>query len=84
LAALHCVDAVVVFEEDTPIEVLRRIRPAIWAKGGDYSGISLPEAEVLGEWGGVAVTVPYLQGRSTTALVGLAAPKTDVIAAGTQ
>ncbi|MDQ1749910.1 MAG: D-beta-D-heptose 7-phosphate kinase / D-beta-D-heptose 1-phosphate adenosyltransferase [Pseudonocardiales bacterium] len=84
LAALHCVDAVVVFDEGTPIEALRRIQPAIWAKGGDYSGISLPEAEVLGEWGGVAVTVPYLQGRSTTALVGLAAPKTDAIAAGTQ
>lgn len=72
LAALECVDAVVVFEEDVPAEVLRRIRPDIWAKGGDYSGVELPEASVLAEWGGEAVTVPYLRGRSTTALVELA------------
>jgi rfaE bifunctional protein nucleotidyltransferase chain/domain/rfaE bifunctional protein kinase chain/domain len=72
LAALECVDAVVVFEEDTPADVLRRIRPDIWAKGGDYSGVPLPESAVLAEWGGEAVTVPYLQGRSTSALVELA------------
>jgi rfaE bifunctional protein nucleotidyltransferase chain/domain/rfaE bifunctional protein kinase chain/domain len=72
LAALECVDAVVVFEEDTPATVLRRIRPDIWAKGGDYSGVPLPESAVLAEWGGEAVTVPYLQGRSTSALVELA------------
>jgi D-beta-D-heptose 7-phosphate kinase/D-beta-D-heptose 1-phosphate adenosyltransferase len=69
LSALECVDAVVVFEEDTPARVLRRIRPDIWAKGGDYSGVPLPESEVLAEWGGQAVTVPYLAGRSTSALV---------------
>ncbi|HEX8305583.1 MAG TPA: PfkB family carbohydrate kinase [Jatrophihabitans sp.] len=72
LAALECVDAVVVFEEDTPAAVLRRIRPDIWAKGGDYSGVPLPESAVLAEWGGEAVTVPYLRGRSTSALVELA------------
>ena len=72
LAALECVDAVVVFDEDTPAAVLRRIRPDIWAKGGDYSGVPLPESAVLAEWGGEAVTVPYLQGRSTSALVELA------------
>ena len=72
LAALECVDAVVVFDEDTPATVLRRIRPDVWAKGGDYSGVRLPEAAVLAEWGGEAVTVPYLQGRSTSALVELA------------
>jgi rfaE bifunctional protein nucleotidyltransferase chain/domain len=72
LAALECVDAVVVFDSDTPAEVLRRLRPDVWAKGGDYSGVALPEAAVLAEWGGEAVTVPYLQGRSTTALVELA------------
>jgi rfaE bifunctional protein nucleotidyltransferase chain/domain/rfaE bifunctional protein kinase chain/domain len=72
LSALECVDAVVVFDEDTPATVLRRIRPDIWAKGGDYSGVPLPESAVLAEWGGEAVTVPYLQGRSTTALVELA------------
>jgi rfaE bifunctional protein nucleotidyltransferase chain/domain/rfaE bifunctional protein kinase chain/domain len=68
LAALGCVDAVTVFEEDTPCAVLERIRPDIWVKGGDYDGRELPEAAVLGNWGGVAVTVPYLNGRSTTRL----------------
>jgi D-beta-D-heptose 7-phosphate kinase/D-beta-D-heptose 1-phosphate adenosyltransferase len=69
LSALQCVDAVVVFDEDTPATALRRLRPDIWAKGGDYSGMVLPEVAVLAEWGGEAVTVPYLAGRSTTALV---------------
>ncbi|MFL6164348.1 MAG: PfkB family carbohydrate kinase [Jatrophihabitantaceae bacterium] len=70
LRALRCVDAVVVFGEDTPAEVLRMLRPDIWVKGGDYA--ELPEAEVLAEWGGVAVTVPYQPGRSTSGLVELA------------
>jgi D-beta-D-heptose 7-phosphate kinase/D-beta-D-heptose 1-phosphate adenosyltransferase len=69
LAALECVDEVVVFDEDTPDEAIRRIRPDVWAKGGDYAGADLPEAALLGEWGGQAVVLPYLQGRSTTSLV---------------
>ena len=69
LAALACVDAVVVFEEDTPAEVLARVRPDVWAKGGDYAGADLPEAAVLRRWGGQAVVLPYLDGHSTTALV---------------
>jgi rfaE bifunctional protein nucleotidyltransferase chain/domain len=69
LAALDCVDAVLVFDEDTPHEVLHRLRPHVWAKGGDYAGADLPEAPLLREWGGQAVVLPYLQGRSTTSLV---------------
>jgi D-beta-D-heptose 7-phosphate kinase/D-beta-D-heptose 1-phosphate adenosyltransferase len=69
LAALACVDDVVVFDEDTPVDVLRRVRPDVWAKGGDYDAASLPEAEVLAEWGGRAVVLPYLGGRSTTDMV---------------
>ena len=68
LSALGCVDAVTVFSEDTPCAVLDRVRPDIWVKGGDYDGRDLPEAAVLEGWGGVAVTVPYLDGRSTTRL----------------
>jgi rfaE bifunctional protein nucleotidyltransferase chain/domain/rfaE bifunctional protein kinase chain/domain len=68
LTALGCVDAVTVFGEDTPCAVLERIRPDIWVKGGDYNGQDLPEAALLKNWGGVAVTVPYLSGRSTTRL----------------
>ncbi|MGY2004407.1 D-glycero-beta-D-manno-heptose 1-phosphate adenylyltransferase [Blastococcus sp. SYSU DS1024] len=69
LEALEFVDAVVVFDEDTPSQVLDRLRPDVWAKGGDYAGADLPEAEVLRTWGGQAVVLPYLDGHSTTALV---------------
>ncbi|WP_091364353.1 D-glycero-beta-D-manno-heptose 1-phosphate adenylyltransferase [Geodermatophilus telluris] len=69
LEALEFVDAVVVFDEDTPAQVLDRLRPDVWAKGGDYAGADLPEAAVLRRWGGQAVVLPYLDGHSTTALV---------------
>jgi D-beta-D-heptose 7-phosphate kinase / D-beta-D-heptose 1-phosphate adenosyltransferase len=69
LAALGCVDAVMVFDEDTPERVLRRLRPHIWAKGGDYEGVELPEEAALAEWGGRAVVLPYLAGHSTTRLI---------------
>ncbi|WP_435741280.1 PfkB family carbohydrate kinase [Nocardioides sp. SYSU DS0663] len=75
LEALEPVDAVVVFDEDTPTEALRRIRPDVWAKGGDYAGVDLPEAALLREWGGQSVVLPYLQGRSTTGLVETAAER---------
>jgi D-beta-D-heptose 7-phosphate kinase/D-beta-D-heptose 1-phosphate adenosyltransferase len=74
LFALAAVDAVVLFEQDTPTDVLNTIQPDIWVKGGDYSGLELPESAVLAAWGGQVVTVPYLAGRSTSALVELAAP----------
>ena len=76
LEALECVDAVVVFDEDTPTEVLRRVRPDVWAKGGDYAGADMPEAAVLETWGGQAVVLPYLQGRSTSRLVQTATGRT--------
>jgi len=69
LAALHCVDAVAVFDEDDPRALLRELRPHVWAKGGDYAAAELPEAETLAEWGGNAVVVPYVSGRSTTRLI---------------
>ena len=69
LAALGCVDAVAIFEEDDPRAVLRTLRPHVWAKGGDYAVAELPEAETLAEWGGRAVIVPYVAGRSTTRLI---------------
>ncbi|NGO11784.1 D-glycero-beta-D-manno-heptose 1-phosphate adenylyltransferase [Streptomyces sp. HC44] len=73
LAALGSVDAVAVFEEDTPEALLSRLRPDVWVKGGDYSVQDLPEAEVLRTWGGQAVVLPYLDGRSTTLLARRAA-----------
>ena len=69
LRALACVDAVALFDEDTPEAVLDRLRPDVWAKGADYTVEELPEAALLARWGGRAVVLPYLQGRSTTHIV---------------
>jgi D-beta-D-heptose 7-phosphate kinase / D-beta-D-heptose 1-phosphate adenosyltransferase len=73
LRALDCVDQVLTFDEDTPERLLAELRPDIWVKGGDYDGRELPEAAVLRRWGGLAVTVPYLDGRSTTRIASAAA-----------
>ena len=72
LSAIDGVDEVIVFEEDTPVQALERLRPDVWVKGADYSLADLPETEVLAAWGGQAVVVPYLDGRSTTRLVHVA------------
>lgn len=69
LESLSCVDAVVVFTEPTPEETVRRLRPDVWVKGGDYAADDLPEAPLVRGWGGRVLTVPYLSGRSTTGLV---------------
>ena len=76
LRALGAVDAVTVFTEDTPLAVLDRIRPDVWVKGGDYTASALPETELLAQWGGEVVVVPYLEGRSTTRLTSAAEPTT--------
>jgi rfaE bifunctional protein nucleotidyltransferase chain/domain/rfaE bifunctional protein kinase chain/domain len=73
LQALGSVDAVAVFDEATPQRLLSRLRPDVWVKGGDYSVQELPEAETLAAWGGQAVVLPYLDGRSTTVLARRAA-----------
>jgi D-beta-D-heptose 7-phosphate kinase/D-beta-D-heptose 1-phosphate adenosyltransferase len=75
LRALGCVDAVVVFDEDTPAAVLDRLRPDVFAKGGDYALTSIPEADVVATWGGQAVVLPYLDGKSTTNLIQEAASR---------
>jgi rfaE bifunctional protein nucleotidyltransferase chain/domain len=69
LAALRCVDAVAVFDEDTPAAALARLAPDVWAKGGDYDADELAEAETVRAAGGEVVVVPYIPGRSTTRLI---------------
>jgi len=68
LLALECVDAVLVFDEDTPEQALRQLEPDLWVKGGDYTAEELPETELVRSWGGRTVIVPYVPGRSTTTL----------------
>ncbi|MCU1547643.1 MAG: cytidyltransferase-related domain protein [Arthrobacter sp.] len=68
LLALECVDAVLVFEEDTPEACLEKLRPEVWVKGGDYDATELPETALVESWGGRCTTVPYHPARSTTIL----------------
>ena len=70
LAALACVDAVTIFDEDTPLETIAMLRPDLIVKGGDYDMQTLPETKVVESWGGRAVAIPFEFARSTTALVG--------------
>lgn len=69
LAALACVSAATVFEEDTPYELIEQLRPDIIVKGGDYDMAKLPETKLVQSWGGRAVAIPFRFQRSTTALV---------------
>jgi D-beta-D-heptose 7-phosphate kinase / D-beta-D-heptose 1-phosphate adenosyltransferase len=69
LMGLRDVDGVLVFEEDDPRAALDRLRPDVWAKGGDYRPEMLPEAPLVRSWGGRVEVLPYLPGRSTTGIV---------------
>ncbi|PRZ02659.1 rfaE bifunctional protein kinase chain/domain/rfaE bifunctional protein nucleotidyltransferase chain/domain [Isoptericola sp. CG 20/1183] len=69
LSALDCVADVVVFDEDDPTTVLDRLRPDVWAKGGDYTRRPLPEAETVRRHGGRVVLLPFVEGRSTTSIL---------------
>lgn len=69
LAALECIDYVVVFGEDTPEKLLSVIRPKIHVKGGDYTIQDLPEAKVVEAGGGEVRVVSLVPGQSTTRLI---------------
>jgi rfaE bifunctional protein nucleotidyltransferase chain/domain len=75
LGGLRWVDAVVIFEEATAESLLDALRPAVYAKGGDYAGAGgvdearLPEARVVRGYGGQVVLLPYHGGYSTSALL---------------
>ncbi|MFL6043296.1 MAG: PfkB family carbohydrate kinase [Gaiellales bacterium] len=73
LESMACVDGVAMFDEPTPVALLERIKPHVFAKGGDYSAESLPETAVMRRFSGQTVILPTLEGRSTTRLIGLAA-----------
>jgi D-beta-D-heptose 7-phosphate kinase/D-beta-D-heptose 1-phosphate adenosyltransferase len=69
LAALEAVDLVVIFEEDTPIELITRIRPSVLVKGGDYTRDQVVGHEVVETGGGEVLLVDILEGFSTTSLL---------------
>ncbi|HEY0885409.1 D-glycero-beta-D-manno-heptose 1-phosphate adenylyltransferase [Ramlibacter sp. RBP-2] len=69
MAALEPVSLVTWFEEDTPLQLIGELRPAVLVKGGDYDMSRLPEAALVESWGGQALAIPFVDGYSTTALV---------------
>ncbi len=69
LAAIEAVDLVVVFEEDTPLELIRRVRPAVLAKGGDYRREQVVGHEFVESIGGEVMLIPLVPGLSTTRIV---------------
>ncbi|MFF5070346.1 D-glycero-beta-D-manno-heptose 1-phosphate adenylyltransferase [Micromonospora olivasterospora] len=69
LAALACVDHVVVFEEDSPAELIEAVRPDVYVKGGDYPPEMVPEAPLVRRLGGQVRTLGYVPDRSTSAII---------------
>lgn len=69
IAALGMVDAVVIFEQDTPLELIRALEPDVLVKGGDYTEASVVGAQEVRALGGKVVIVPLTPGHSTSAIV---------------
>ncbi|BDZ44311.1 D-glycero-beta-D-manno-heptose 1-phosphate adenylyltransferase [Naasia aerilata] len=69
LASLSCVDYVTIFSTDTPIPLIQRLQPDVYAKGGDYTLDRLPETEVVRGYGGEVRILDYLPDYSTSAVV---------------
>jgi len=69
LAALDCIDYVVVFDEDTPKELIEKLRPDILVKGGDYTPESVVGRDLVESWGGQVEIIRFVAGKSTTGIV---------------
>ena len=69
LAALEAVDAVVVFEQDTPLELINVVRPDVLVKGGDYRPDTIVGRAEVESWGGQVVVITLTPGASTTAII---------------
>lgn len=69
LAALRCVDHVVLFTEDTPLRVITTLLPDVLVKGGDYTRDTIVGADAVEAHGGIVATIPLLEGRSTTNII---------------
>jgi D-beta-D-heptose 7-phosphate kinase/D-beta-D-heptose 1-phosphate adenosyltransferase len=69
LAALSCVDGVVIFEEEDPLKVIQYLMPHILVKGGDWKEEEIVGADVVKKAGGKVVRIPYIGGFSTTDVI---------------
>jgi rfaE bifunctional protein nucleotidyltransferase chain/domain len=69
LAGLASVDMVTFFSTRSPVELIHKIKPEIYVKGGDYDIETLEETRIVRNWGGRSLAIPFVDGFSTTALV---------------
>lgn len=69
VASLPAVTAVVLFEDDVPLRLIRALRPEVYVKGGDYAVRPLPEADLVAQWGGRTVIIPRAGDWATGALI---------------
>jgi D-beta-D-heptose 7-phosphate kinase/D-beta-D-heptose 1-phosphate adenosyltransferase len=69
MAALNCVDYVVIFNEDTPLELISALRPDILVKGGDYDLDGVVGRELVESYGGRVELIQFVDGRSTSSLI---------------
>ena len=69
LAALSCVDHIVAFSGESPADLMRALRPDVYAKGGDYTSDTLPEQPVVEEIGADLQFLPFMEDRSTTGII---------------
>ena len=69
LASLHCVDAVLSFDDDTPADIIMKVRPDVLVKGGDWSIETIVGADFVQSIGGTVHSIPFQFDRSTTSLV---------------
>ena len=69
LAALSCVDGVIIFDEDTPLEIIQYLMPDILVKGGDWPEKEIVGADVVKKGGGEVRRIPFVSGYSTTRII---------------
>lgn len=69
MASLLCTDAVCLFEEDTPEELIKTIRPDVLVKGGDYTIENIVGADFVQSYGGTVSIIPFVEGYSTSATI---------------
>jgi rfaE bifunctional protein nucleotidyltransferase chain/domain len=69
IAAVESVSLVTWFDEDTPVQLLGELKPQVYVKGGDYDMRQLAETKLVESYGGRSLSIPFVEGYSTTALV---------------
>ncbi|MBS1637724.1 MAG: D-glycero-beta-D-manno-heptose 1-phosphate adenylyltransferase [Bacteroidetes bacterium] len=69
LGAMECIDAIIIFDEDTPYELIRFVQPDVLVKGSDYKAEDIVGYDIVKANGGEVVTIPFVEGYSTTKLI---------------